>query len=73
MMPRKKVTSKNDGAMPMVHPNAAAIDVGSTLLIAAVRADRTSEPAAVSGPSRPICIDWQLGLQNAASRPSRWN
>ena len=44
MMPRKKVTSKNDGAMPMVHPNAAAIDVGSTLLMAAVRADRTSEP-----------------------------
>ena len=40
MMPRKKVTSKNDGAMPMVHPNAAAIDVGSTLLMAAVRADR---------------------------------
>ena len=30
--------------MPMVHPNAAAIDVGSTLLMAAVRADRTSEP-----------------------------
>ena len=44
MMPRKKVTSKNDRAMPMVHPNAAAIDVGATLLMAAVRADRTSEP-----------------------------
>ena len=44
MMPRKKLRSKNDGAMPMVHPNAAAIDVGSTLLMAAVRADRTSEP-----------------------------
>ena len=44
MMPRKKVTSKNDRTMPMVHPNAAAIDVGATLLMAAVRADRTSEP-----------------------------
>ena len=43
-MPRKKVTSKNDRTMPMVHPNAAAIDVGATLLMAAVRADRTSEP-----------------------------
>jgi transposase len=43
-MPRKKVKSKNDRALPMVHPNAAAIDVGSTLLMAAVRADRTSEP-----------------------------
>src|SRR5512144_278277 len=31
-------------ALPIVHPNAAAIDVGSTLLMAAVRADRTSEP-----------------------------
>ena len=44
MMPWKKLTSKNDRTMPMVHPNAAAIDVGSTLLMAAVRADRTSEP-----------------------------
>ena len=44
MMPWKKVTSKNNRTMPMVHPNAAAIDVGSTLLMAAVRADRTSEP-----------------------------
>ncbi len=26
MMPRKKVKSKNDRSMPMVHPNAAAID-----------------------------------------------
>jgi transposase len=30
--------------MSMVHPNAAAIDVGATLLMAAVRADRTPEP-----------------------------
>ena len=44
MMPRKKAKSKNDSAMIMVHPNAAAIDVGATLLMAAVRADRTSEP-----------------------------
>jgi transposase len=30
--------------MPMVHANAAAIDVGATMHMAAVRADRTSEP-----------------------------
>jgi transposase len=70
MMPRKKVRSKvrskDDRTMPMVHPNQAAIDVGSTLLMAAVR-------SAVSELSRPICIGWQFGLQNAASRPSRWN
>jgi hypothetical protein len=30
--------------MPMVHRNAAAIDVGATMHMAAVRADRTPEP-----------------------------
>jgi len=30
--------------MPMVHPNAAAIDVGATMHMAAVRADRAPEP-----------------------------
>lgn len=44
MMPRKKAKAKIDRAMTMVHPNAAAIDVGATLLMAAVRADRTPEP-----------------------------
>ena len=43
-MPRKKGKPKSDRAMSMVHPNAAAIDVGATLLMAAVRADRTPEP-----------------------------
>jgi hypothetical protein len=28
----------------MIHPNAAAIDVGATLHMAAVRADRATEP-----------------------------
>jgi len=36
--------SKNGSKMPMVHPNAAAIDVGATMHMAAVRADRASEP-----------------------------
>ena len=43
-MPRKTGKPKSDRAMSMVHPNAAAIDVGATLLMAAVRADRTPEP-----------------------------
>ena len=43
-MPRKKSKSKSDRTMPMVHPNAGAIDVGATLLMAAVRADRTPDP-----------------------------
>ena len=40
----KRSKPKNDRTMPMIHPNAAAIDIGATMHTAAVRADRTSEP-----------------------------
>src|SRR6478736_9253636 len=43
-MNRKRSKSRVDRRMPMMHPNAAAIDVGATLLMAAVRADRATEP-----------------------------
>ena len=43
-MNRKRSKPKIDRTMPMVHPNAAAIDVGATMHMAAVRADRTPEP-----------------------------
>jgi transposase len=43
-MNRKRSKSKIDRTMPMVHPNAAAIDIGATMHMAAVRADRTPEP-----------------------------
>ena len=43
-MDRRKSTDKVRRTMPMVHPNAAAIDVGATIHMAAVNADRTSEP-----------------------------
>lgn len=43
-MNRKKSKSKVDRTMPMVHPNAAAIDVGATMHMAAVGADRALEP-----------------------------
>src|SRR6202043_126119 len=43
-MKRKRTKSKVDRTMPMVHPNAAAIDVGATIHMAAVSADRTPEP-----------------------------
>ena len=39
-MNRMKSKSKVDRTMPMVHPNAAAIDVGATMHMAAVGADR---------------------------------
>jgi len=43
-MNKKKSKPKIDRQMPMVHPNAAAIDVGATMHMAAVRADRTPKP-----------------------------
>jgi hypothetical protein len=43
-MDRKRSKLKIDRTMPMIHPNAAAIDVGATMHMAAVRADCTPEP-----------------------------
>jgi hypothetical protein len=43
-MNSKRSKSRVDRTMPMIHPNAAAIDVGATLHMAAVRADRATEP-----------------------------
>ena len=43
-MKQKRPNLKIDRKMPTVHPNAAAIDVGATMHMAAVRADRTPEP-----------------------------
>ena len=38
-MTPKRSKSRHDRKMPMVHPNAAAIDIGATMHMAAVRAD----------------------------------
>src|SRR5271167_1580778 len=43
-MNRKRSKSRVDRTLPMMHPNAAAIDVGATIHMAAVRADRAPEP-----------------------------
>src|SRR5439155_20366092 len=40
----KRSKSRHDRKMPMVHPNAAAIDIGATMHMAAVRGDRAQEP-----------------------------
>jgi hypothetical protein len=40
----KRSKSRHGHKMPLVHPNAAAIDVGATMHMAAVRADRIPEP-----------------------------
>jgi transposase len=43
-MGRNKSKDKDRRTMSVVHPNAAAIDVGATMHMAAVNADRTPEP-----------------------------
>jgi len=44
MMNRNRSKSRVAGTMPMVNPNAAAIDVGATMHMAAIGADRAPEP-----------------------------
>jgi len=70
-MPRKPGKPKSDRAMSMVHPNAAAIDVGATLLMAAVRADRTPEPVRSFGTFTTDLhrlVDWfaECGVETVA-------
>ena len=48
-MNRKRSKSRVDRTLPMMHPNAAAIDVGATIHMAAVRADRVPEPVRCFG------------------------
>jgi transposase len=57
--------------MSMVHPNAAAIDVGATLLMAAVRADRAPEPVRSFGTFTTDLhrlVDWfaECGVETVA-------
>ena len=43
-------------ALPMVHPNAAAIDIGARMHVAAVGPSAQPSQCAASAPSRRICI-----------------
>jgi transposase len=43
-MRRKREAGKERQSLPLVHPHAAAIDVGATMHMAAVGPDRTDEP-----------------------------
>ena len=70
-MNRKRSKSKIDRTMPMVHPNAAAIDVGATMHMAAVRADRTPEPVRSFGTFTTDLhrlVDWFTGMWRRDSR-----
>jgi len=43
-MAKAKAKSKEKAGLPVVHPNAAGVDVGSQFHVVAVAADRTDEP-----------------------------
>jgi transposase len=64
----KRSKSTHGRKMPLVHPNAAAIDVGATMHMAAVRADRAPEPVRSFGTFTADLhrlIDWftQCGVE----------
>ena len=64
----KRSKSRHGRKMPMVHPNAAAIDVGATMHMAAVRADRTPEPVRSFGTFTADLhrlVDWFTDQVNA--------
>jgi len=74
----KRSKSKNGGKLPMVHPNAAAIDVGATMHMAAVRADRAPEPvrsfgtiSTVQFKARSLVQTVTEALQESGLDPSR--
>src|SRR5258705_1472321 len=60
-MNRNRSKSRVDRTIPMVHPNAAAIDIGATMHMAAVRADRAPEPVRSFGTFTAdlhLLVDW---------------
>lgn len=67
----KRSKSKDGRNMPMVHPNAAAIDVGATMHMAAIRTDRAPEPVHSFGTFtadlHPL-VDWftECGVETVA-------
>jgi transposase len=48
-MKRKTKSAKALSGMALVHPNAAAIDIGATMHVAAVSADRSTPPVRTFG------------------------
>ena len=76
-MGRNKSKSKNKGrrTMSVVHPNAAAIDVGATMHMAAVNPDRSPEPVRSFGTFTADLyrlIDWfvECGVESASKKRS---
>jgi transposase len=64
MRRNEPVDNKVRGSLPMVHPNAAAIDIGARMHVAAVGADHTVEPVRSFGTFTTDLhrlVDWFAG------------
>jgi len=59
-MKRKAKSQATHSGLAVVNPNAAAIDIGATMHVAAVGADRASDPVRSFGLSLLICTGWLL-------------
>ena len=61
----KKMTGGHPD-LKMVNPGAAAIDIGSTIHMAAVTPTARTRPSARSAPSRATCMIWPTAFESAA-------
>jgi hypothetical protein len=59
--------------LPVLHPDAAGIDVGASELYVAVSADRDRNPSAAFPASLAICMRWPTGLCSVGFAPWRWS
>ena len=68
-----KQKSRRCEQLPVLHPDAAGIDVGASELFVAVSADRDPSLFAVS-PLLPVTyMPWPTGCNDAGSAQLRWN
>ena len=63
-MPRTKRPARGREMSP-VHANAAAIDIGATMHVAAVGPNRDAEPVRSFGTFTPTCTAWPRGSSTA--------
>jgi hypothetical protein len=47
--------------LPVLHPDAAGVDIGAEEVFVAVSSDRDSEPVKSFRRSREICSSWRSG------------
>jgi hypothetical protein len=60
-------------ALPILHPDAAGIDVGASDLYVAVSAERDQQPVRRFPLSLVICMHWLTGSSSAGFTLSQWS